>query len=173
MLFNQFVETSFGDLYQNIQDAFPKTTLRQYATDPIKVVKLSILPFLGLNTLFIKGLVQNTHENTEYEPMILAKRVKYVDVKSKDTIEIVDNNGKRHLLEQLSLENTDILVRCQCKDFLYRFHHYNYSDHSLYGRDRKPYHGAGLWKANPKELPGVCKHIIKLSSALEHAKIIK
>lgn len=170
MNFKSFLESNLPDLYKSAAKAFPGTRKRQFAVDEIKITKLSMLPFLGMNTLFVKGLAQNIFEGTEYEPMILMKKVKYHKDKVPGSIEFKDSVGGNYIMEPIT--DQDVLVRCQCKDFLYRFHHYNFTDHSLYGRDRKPYHGLGLWKANPMELPGMCKHLMKLGRALSDAKIL-
>jgi len=73
----------------------------------------------------------------------------------------------------LSFEDQDVLVRCPCKDFFYRFHHYNKLDKSLYGKDRKKYESHGGPPANYKKMEGICKHILKLVKVLTESGIIK
>jgi hypothetical protein len=52
-------ESTLYDLHQSAVDAFPHTTKRQHATDTIRIVQLNWTPFLGLKTLYLKGLAQN------------------------------------------------------------------------------------------------------------------
>jgi hypothetical protein len=165
-------ESSTHDLYQNIKLAFPKTRYREHAYQPIKIMKIEWTPFLGLKTLFVKGAAINPETHKEYNPIIVFKEVKYHKTRDKiGLVEIATQDEKKYLFEKLSHVNNDILVKCNCMDFEYRFRHYNFVDHSLYGRDRKKYESDGP-SANPKELAGVCKHLIRLIQALDDAKIV-
>jgi hypothetical protein len=165
-----FQESSLEDLYQSAVKAFPRTTMRQYAISPIVFKEVRWTPFVGMGTLFVKGWAENTHHNTVYEPMILFKGVKYNS--DKPSVNIIASNGGKYRLEKLSLENTDVLLRCGCKDFYWRFAHYNHLDKSLYGRNRAPYISQGVGPpANPLEMEGLCKHLMKLSKVLQEAGI--
>lgn len=167
-------ESNLQDLYINTVQAFPLTTKRQHATDPVKIVELNWTPFLGVKTLFIKGLAQSGESGKEYNPMILFKGVSYH--KSKDElnwIEITANDGRNYVLERLNTNN-EVLVRCNCSDFKWRFNYFDYEDQSLYGKVRKKYEAnARPGSSNPLELPGMCKHLIKLVHSLEHAGILE
>ncbi len=164
-------ESTNVDLYASTVQAFPRTRYRQYVTDPIKIVRLEWHPYLGVKTLFISSLAQNTDKGTEYHPMILFKGVKYGNP-GTGLVEIVANNAKQYAFEKLKHNGTDVLVRCDCADFRYRFNYYDWVDSSLWGRKRKKYEGNGGPPANPKEMPGLCKHLIKLFTALDHAGAI-
>jgi hypothetical protein len=171
--FANWLESTLLDLHQSAVAAFPKTGLRQHAIDTIKIVQMEWVPFLGTKTLFVKGLAQNTHHGTEYSPMIQFKNVKYHDARDVGgLVEIVASDNKPYLLEKLDAAGNDCRIRCSCGDFGYRFNYYDHVDKSLYGRKRKKYEGQGLWKANPLELPGMCKHLMVLAKALQHAEIL-
>ena len=157
-------ESSVNDLYQSAVAAFPGTTKRQHAIDPVRIVQLSWTPYVGLNTLFIKGLAENAGRN--YKTLALFKNVTY-----GSGLPVVVND-KEYLIEPISAENTDVVVRCDCKDFYWRFNYYDHLDHSLYGRKRSQYEGKGLWKANPMEMAGMCKHLMKMFLALRDAQIL-
>ena len=161
-----FLESSLEDLYQSAVAAFPNTTMRQHATHPIVITNLRWTPFIGVKTLFIKALAQN--EGREYNPIILFKNVDY----GKDQVKITDSNGREVSFGRLSLENTDVVLRCNCKDFYWRFNYYDHVDKSLYGRKRAPYESKGICPpANPLEMPGMCKHLMKTSHVLREAGI--
>jgi hypothetical protein len=150
---NWLIESSLNDLYQSAVRAFPNTTKRQHAVDPIEIANLQWTPFLGMKTLLLRATAIN--EAREYNPIILFKNVQYhVTRDVYGLIEIVDNMGTGHLIEKLSLENTDV----------------NYTDHqdqSLYGRKRREYHALhNPGSSNPQNLPGMCKHLIKLTQVL-------
>lgn len=167
-----FQESSIDDLYKSTVDAFPNTTKRQFATDPIVITKLQWVPYKGVKTLFVKGLAQNRHEGTEYNCLFLFKNVDY---DSKE-IKITASDFKEYNLNKLSFKETEVLVRCNCKDFYWRFNFTDYLERSLWGRLRSPYtadsSNTNRPPANPKQLPGMCKHLIKLSKTLQEAGLL-
>lgn len=158
-------ESSYNDLYQSTVDAFPRTTKRQHSIDPVRITALSWTPFVGLRTLFLRGLAVN--EGKHYATIMLFKNVRY-----GSGIPIRANDGRHYMIEPLSTESNDVSLRCDCPDFFWRFNYYDHLDHSLYGRKRKKYEGQGLWKANPLEMPGMCKHLIKMAHALRDVDLL-
>ena len=160
-----FIESSAEDLYKSTVQAFPHTTKRQHATQSIVINNLRWIPFVGMKTLFVKSLAQN--ENKEYSPIVLFKNVNY----KGNQINIVASDGLKYNFNKLSLENTEVLVRCNCPDFRYRFAWYNKLDHSLYGTPPKKYISKGGPPANPMQLEGMCKHIIKTISVITETGI--
>jgi len=158
------IETDLNTLYKKTISAFPLTTKRQHSTDTVSIRDINWMPFYGAKTLFLKAFIQN--ENREYESIILFKNVKYEEKNGKGIIAIQPSAGKRFFVEQINTGKNDVLVKCNCPDFFYRFNYYNSLDKSLFGKKRKKYEGANFWKANPKELPGFCKHLIKTTKIL-------
>lgn len=157
-------ESTINDLYSFAVDAYPKTTLRQHAVDPIKITQLSIIPYKGMKTIYFKGLAQN--EGRQYNPIILFKNVNY---NASNSIKLIADDGLTYHIRQLSPAD-DVTLRCDCKDFFWRFNYYNFLDHSLYGKKRTKYEGS--YPANPKELPGMCKHLMSLTRALTDSGIM-
>lgn len=160
-----FLESSAEELYRSAVKAFPNTKMRQHATHPIVIRELRWTPFVGVKTLFIKGLAQN--EDREYGPCILFKGVNY----QGKAVKITASDGLQYSFDKLSLENTDVLVRCNCPDFFWRFNYYDHLDKSLYGTKRKKYESHGGPPANPLELPGMCKHIMKMTKVISESGI--
>jgi hypothetical protein len=160
-----FLESSAEELYQSSVKAFPNTTMRQHATQPIVIKELRWTPFVGVNTLFIKSIAQN--ENREYSPCILCKGVDY----KGNQVKITANDGRQYNFNKLSLENTDILVRCNCGDFFWRGNYADHLDGSLYGRKRRKYESNGGPPANPTNAPMICKHLMKMIKVVNEAGI--
>lgn len=159
-------ESSLKDLYQSAVAAFPNTTKRQHAIDPIVITNLSWTPYRGVRTLFIKGLAQNRHEGTEYNCLMLFKNIDY----DGNQLTITASDLKEYSFNKLSLENTNVVLRCNCPDFYWRGNYANYLDKSLWGRKRTKYESSGLYpQANPTNAPMVCKHLIKMSKTLQEA----
>jgi len=166
----QYHESNLVDLYNSTVAAYPKTTLRQFATDPIVITKLSWTPFKGVKTLFVRGLAQN--EGAEYSPMILFREVDY-NAKS-NIVHVYASDGLPYEFGKVVLKENNVTLRCDCPDYLWRWHHTNAVDKSNYGRDRKKYvkiEGSTRPPVNPSELPGMCKHILKLVKVLSEAGI--
>lgn len=122
-----------------------------------------------MKTLFIKGNVQGVSGNN-YNQILLFKNVNYHLENNYKYSSIKASDGKNYFFE--NLKDNDVLVRCNCKDFKWRFKHYNYVDESLFGREERKYEGKGLWEANPSELSGMCKHLIKLVKGLNISGVI-
>ena len=168
MFFKYFLESSLNDIYQSAIEAFPKTSKRQYATDPVVVKKLYWTPYLGMKTLFAKGLIES--ENKEYNPMILFKKVRYTE--NKGGVEIVTNEEKSYFFEPLSMDR-GVVLRCNCNDFKWRFSYYNHLDKSLYGRKSAKYESKGIGPpANPTESMGMCKHLMKMVKVIKNMDIL-
>ena len=163
----QLLESSLVDLYRSAVLAFPNTTKRQHAVHPVEVLKLEWTPFLGMKTLFIKGFIRN--EDRHYNTIVLLKGLDY----SKDDTKIIANDGLQYSFGPLSMENTNVNLRCNCPDFHWRFNYYDHLDKSLYGRKRAKYEGTTGIKANPLEMPGICKHLMKTAQALDDAGLFK
>lgn len=168
-------ESSLSSLYQSAVAAFPGTTKRQHATDLVRITELQWTPYLGMKTLFIRGLAQSEESGKEYMPIVVFKDVQYHPSKEQSNwVEIIANDGKQYTFEKLNHADNDVLVRCNCPDFSWRFNYYNHLDNSLYGRKRTKYEAiSNRGPANPFELPGMCKHLMKLVKSLDHAGILE
>ena len=159
-----FHESSLPELYASAIDAFPSTRKRQHAVDPVRVARLKWTPFLGMKTLLVRGEIQS--EGSEYATTILLRSVDY----TKNEATLLADDGLRYEFGLIDPQVADVNVRCNCPDFQWRFNHYNSLDSSLYGRGRTKYEGS-LWKANPKEMPGLCKHLMKTVKAIDETGI--
>jgi len=164
-------ELTFPELYKSTVNAFPSTTKRQHAIDTIEISDLTWIPYKGVRTLFVKGLAQN--ENKEYKTIVLFKNVKYHENKMPSLVSISTDAG-HVFMERMQLEKNDILLRCTCPDFKWRFNYFDHVDKSLYGRKRAKYEAKfNPGSANPQEMPGMCKHLIKMMKTLIESGLIK
>ncbi len=161
-------ESTIPELYDSTVAAFPRTTMRQHATQPIVIKNLHWTPYKGVKTLFVKGLSQN--EGREYNSLALFKGMNY---HSDGEVKLMASDGKQYEFDPISLEETEVVVRCNCPAFHWRFNYYNHLDGSLYGRKRTKYESKGVTPANPQEMPGMCKHIIKLFEVLSKSGVIQ
>lgn len=158
-----FYESSLQDLYLSTLKAFPTTTKRQHAVDPIVVENIRWVPYKGVKTLFVKGKIRN--ESNHYNTIILFKNIDY----KKNEVNIIASDNKKYSFNKISLRNNDVLLRCNCNDFKWRFNYFDHLDKSLYGRNNKSNEHKDI--ANPKRLPGMCKHIMATIRTLKDANI--
>lgn len=164
-------ESTFNDLFDSAVEAFPHTTKRQHVTDPIQVNGFMWTPFVGLKTFLVRGTA--TNEDRQYSPMILFKNVVYRDGPGDGIVKLRVSVNETRYLEQLTPDNHNILLRCDCPDFFWRFNYYDHLDKSLYGRKRAAYESKGVGlPANPKEMPGCCKHLMKMLYTLQERGLV-
>lgn len=167
----RFAETSLNGLYSSVVKAFPGTNARQNAMDEVKIEHLEWVPFRGMRTLFVKGLARR--DSSKNECIMVFKEVAY-GPRGRGMVELHASNGETVFLEPLSAESDDVLVRCTCKDFHWRMTHFNRMDGSLFGRDRRKYEAKFRpGSSNPMELPGLCKHLMKMSRVLAESSILR
>lgn len=165
-------ETSLNTLFQNVVQNFAHTKKRYLATDEVDIIKFDYTAFLGVKTLFVKGQAMN--EGRKYNPMILFTKVAFEPESTNDNITVISTDNKGVHFKQLSEKNTDVKVRCNCSSFYYDFSFYNFKDGSIYGRKPKPYvrKTDNYPPRNPAHVPGLCKHLMKLSLLLKSAGVI-
>lgn len=164
-------EMNLNQLYDSTVEAFPRTMKRQYSTDELKVVSLRWTPFTSLKTLFIKGLVES--EKNMYDTVLLFKDVNY-DQENNNVIPLMATDGLVYHFGKISPAKNDVLVRCNCADYYWRFCHWNHIGKSNWGRNRAKYESKGIGPpANPLEMPGMCKHLIKTVKTLDSAGIFE
>lgn len=167
-------ESNLEELYSDTVRAFPRTTKRQHSIDEIRIVDWSWTPYKGVRTLFVKGFVKNEGNGKEYNPIILFKDVRFKNSNDRrQWTEIVASDGRKYFFEKLNNQN-DVVLRCNCMDFRWRWNFTDHLDKSLYGSVRKKYEAKERpGTSNPLGLPGMCKHLIKLAKSLNEADILE
>jgi len=163
-------ESTFNDLYASAVEAFPETKKRQHATGPVHVGRFMWTPFVGLKTFLVRG--QATNEDRQYNTLILFRNVVYRNGPGEGVIKLKISTNESRYIERLTPDNHNILVRCDCPDFYWRFNFWDHRDKSLYGNKRAKYESKGGPPANPRELPGCCKHLMKMFSTLQGVGLI-
>ena len=174
--FGNFFESTYSALYQSAVDAFPHTTKRQHVKDSVKIEGIKATPFLGMKTLLLRCQADNTEGNGGiHNSIILFRNVEFHDDPGPNIVEITASDNKQtYYLSPVLESQNDVLCRCQCQDFFFRFNYYNSLDRSLYGRVRSPYIRKTDWAppANPLELEGVCKHLMKFFDELKEIGLL-
>lgn len=166
------LETTYNRLNQNVEQFIPKTTKRQYSTDPITIIQLEITPYIGSNGLKFKSLVSSN--NKKYNCVLFFSDVVFQSSDQPNNITFVATDQDQYHIIPISLLLSNVKVNCNCLDFKWRFAKYNQNDDSLYGEPPPLYQRITNTRppVNPKKVPGVCKHIIKTVLTLQQSGLV-
>ena len=162
------LEISLFKLIQNTVDEFGAP--RDKDAKGIQIKSITFVPYQKDRILHVKS------EVGDYDTEIRFNDVKYVSEDSSGPKVKIDDNssGEPIWIEPINERRSDVQVKCTCLDFYYRFAPFNAANNALIGdpppryvkkTDRPP--------VNPNEIPGVCKHIIRLHDELRKRGIIK
>lgn len=170
----QLDEYSTADqLDNNIRAAWPDTRKRQNATNEVTVTTTEFIPYIGMKTLHIRSHTRSNGHDHQQAVQFLNVAFANGDSDSVVTIEATD--GTETSLIPINLATHNIKCRCTCMDFRFRFANYNSSDKALVGRPPPPYVRKTTTRppVNPMQVPGVCKHILKLIQVLQQQGVVK
>jgi hypothetical protein len=192
--------SNYNQLFQQTVRAFPRTRKRQHATQPIQIVRTDFTPYIGTRNLLVRGQARSgTYTNVYYKPMLFFNEVQYVKSgdqeeqgprqgaegdmgereqevsEQQNVVTFKATTGEEVSIQPINLTNNIVRVRCDCLDFYYRFAPWNFSNDDIYGPKPKPYvrRTNHYPPANPSRSPGICKHVMKLTQAVQEAGIVR
>jgi len=168
----QLDERSYTGLQQSTLRFQPPTKKRQYATDPIRITKIELIPAVPSKILKVEGTAQSGQKT--YDPIMQFSDVEYQDEDTNENVTFVASDGEQYHIVPISLMRNNVKVKGNCLDFFYRFATYNFVDGSLYGQKPPPYRRKTTTRppANLLKIPGLCKHLIKLGQALKQSGLV-
>ena len=161
-------DSTYPDLYTNIQRGFPNTTKRQHATGPVVVQNTQYTPYAANGGLQINSEVRSG--GNLYTPVIQLLNVDFQQNDEPTNVTFKATNDQDYHVVPVRLTDHNVKVRCNCLDFYHRFAVWNHADNSLFGPKPPPYQRKTTDRpeVNPQRVPGFCKHLIKLFQELEH-----
>lgn len=165
-------ETEYGVLLGNTLHNFVLN--RKQGSTKVQVVRTIFLPSVDNDTLEVRATTNTKQQR--YRTSMMFDEIEYVDEPSNTAVEIMGTDGRKYYLKRIPLNNVDVKVKCTCLDFYYRFAVWNSGDESLIGKPPPPYirkPGSTRPRVNPSKVPGVCKHIIKLTDKLIGQRLFK
>lgn len=168
-------DLSLSDLGGNIERGFPRTTKRQFSTQPIRISQLKIVAYPSKGGLLATGsATSGSRKPVVYSPQIFFDGVKYGAENNAQNVTFKASDGNEYHITKLSLQGNNVKTNCNCLDFFHRFAHYNDDHDALYGKRPPPYQRKTDYMppVNPMQVPGMCKHIIKLSQSLTQANLL-
>lgn len=166
-------DATYPQLYTNIQRGFPETKKRQHIANEINVMKVQYVPIQGNNVLQVNATT--TGNGRQYTPAVQFTNVEYKQEETPTSATFKGSDNVDHTIERIDLQSNNVKVRCNCLDFHFRFSWQNYSDNSLVGNPPPLYRRKTTTRppANPMEVPGLCKHLIRLFDMLKRYGLVR
>lgn len=162
--------STINKLEQNVVQNFPDTSKRQNAVGEVSVGTITYTPYPEQSTLKVEAQTRSNQHN--YQTVCQFDNVQFTNDGSG--VQATGTTGEQFTLQPIDLNASNVKVRCSCLDFHWRFSMWNAKDDSLYGEppglyqkktDRPP--------VNPNQVPGVCKHLIRLIDRLGTSGLVK
>lgn len=109
-----------------------------------------------------------------YDTVVSFDNVQFIDENDATAISFNAVDGEEYFIKPFVLNTDNAKVHCMCLDFYYTFSAWNDRDDSLQGKSPKPYvKKTDRPPRNPPKVPGMCKHLIKLTDVLKSKGLIK
>lgn len=122
--------------------------------------------------LILKGIVRGSKP---YSILVVFNGMDFVDNPDLEHPISVDlGHGNYIYCNKPSSKQTQVQVRCQCKDYYFTWQYYNKSVKSLAGGSFPKYvRKTTTWpERNPLHVPGYCKHVHQFMKKLTDNKIL-
>lgn len=163
-------EDSLSRLYTSTVNNFD--TLRDQDSGRVQVVRKIFVPAPNNNYLTIRAETRSSAK--QYNTRIAFTEVEYVDENTPNVVSLEASDGQQYQIVPISYNNGDAKVSCDCLDFYYRFAVWNHREDSLLGDAPPPYvKKTDSEPVNPDRVPGLCKHLIALTTELRNENIIR
>ena len=168
----QLDEATYAELERNTMNFVPATEKRQWVVNPIQVTRMELSPARESQTLIIQSEV-NSNGN-KYAPKMQFDSVIYEDGDQADNVSFTASDQEEYHIIPIDLKKANVKLHCNCLDFYWRFSNQNHSAGSLDGNPPPAYQKkTDRAPVNPRNVPGVCKHLLKLAIQLKDAGIVR
>ena len=168
-------DTSVNDLEQKTRQFDPTTTKRQNATGQIQVqqMKLTAGQRDGSGVLEVESVIKSDSGN-QYQAIMSFSGIDYQDEDTNDNVTFTGADGQDYHMAPISLSAQNVKVRCTCLDFRWRFSVQHQNQGTLYGPGPDIYQKkTDKQPNNPNNVPGVCKHLLRLGQELKANRILR
>lgn len=163
-------ETEYGVLLGNTLANFLSN--RKQSSTKVQIARTIFIPSVDDETLEVRATTNSKEQ--KYRTSMLFDEIEWVDEPGAKVATIIGSDNTEYYLTRIPLNNVDVMVKCTCLDFYYRFAVWNHKDQSLIGKPPPPYiKTTDRPPVNPKRVPGVCKHLIKLLDTLMSKRLFR
>lgn len=154
------------------RQAFPNTRKRQNDVGSVTVLPgIVYAPNVPKNELTIDTRTRSRSGNAHTQRIILY-RVQFGQNGEPNLVPLPDQEVG---VQPIKLTAETSRVACSCMDFRFRFAPHNHQDDSLAGDPPPQYQkvpGSNRPEANPSNLPGICKHLMRVVQHLKQQRIV-
>lgn len=163
-------ETEYGVLLGNTLSNFLSN--RKQNSSKVQVVRTIFIPSMDSESLEVRATTNSAKQR--YRTSMIFDEIEFLDEKEPNCATILGTDRNEYYLNRITINNVDVRVKCTCLDFYYRFATWNAGDDSLIGKPPPPYiKKTNRPPVNPAKVPGICKHIIKLTDKLIQQQLFK
>jgi hypothetical protein len=164
------LETSTAGQLTSNTNVFFGNDRKQKAAQ-VQLSAVQYIPAVGDGVLTVKATTRSSDK--EYMTTLQFSKVRFVSPETQFSVPL-EVPGQAISIMPLKNMGNSVEVKCTCMDFYWRFAMYNASNGSLVGEPPSPYvKKTDRAPHNPREVPGACKHITKLVSHLNSARLLK
>ena len=159
------LEASLRELEENTEKLTKKVSRKEQASK-VAISNVELIPEVPSRRLLAKAKAQGS--SGTYTPQIEFQDVNY----SGDDYTFTGPDGEEYSIERISYDN-DVRVTCDCLDFRWRFSLWNSKNKALLGPPPEQYQKkTNRPPQNPQQLPGMCKHLLRLVHYLDDEGVI-
>jgi hypothetical protein len=171
-------EDNLTQLRTNIQRGFPNTRARQHRVGMVNVISTQFIAYPQQFSFLVEAKVRG-EDGITYDSNMLFKDVEFQEADSPNVVTFKANNGEEYHIIPVVRNLHGVELNCTCLDYMWRFWQQNYQKDVQFGKGPNPYirktppPPEGYPYANPEQVTGMCKHLIKLSDNLQQKGILK
>jgi hypothetical protein len=167
-------DLNLNQLHQNIQRGFPKTKKRQHVTHEVNANNVHFKIDTDKKLLAISADTTTSSSGNKHTPMMVLQDVMFQAPQSGQNVEVVGEDGTKQSITPVKLNVNNVLVACDCEDYIMRFAPFNVQQNCHLGNPPAPYTRKTTTypEVNPQHLPGMCKHILKIVEILKQKRIL-
>lgn len=144
------------------------------STNSFKVEKLVPIPSLGVLAIQARYNALTDEGKANYQSTIMFHDIDFADKKDNDHPTSM-KVGKQIVWVSRPTVDTDVQVRCTCKDFYFTWWAWVAKQDSFAGKPFPKYRRKTKTypERNPGHIPGLCKHLLRLAKYLKDKRVIK
>jgi hypothetical protein len=165
-------EATYAELERNTVQFQPQSKKRQFAINPVQVQTMQLIPHAESGTLEARAQVNSG--GNKYQSIVVFTGVVFQEEDTPQNITFKGADEQDYHILSISLQQTNVKVRCTCLDFRWRFSVQNQEADALWGN------GPGMYQKktdrdpnNRRNVPGLCKHLMKVAIELKNSNLVK